>query len=236
MQTLNNLVAKKVLRFRPNSDGREYSLARPLKINFSYSIINQLKAIYKPDREKGGIFEFIAVQSELVCVKFHEIPNGAVNSTSYNPNKIQFDKTVDEILLRGNLPMAVHTHPTAIGLHSYDTKNAKFYLKSSRPDRLIADQTIDDNLVMPEAIFVKDERFGTGYGLAIYEGGIFPYAISAISDTQIVVAGAAGILLALNKLSRNALYLIAGVFTVEFFRRPKYEYDAQGNLKVSISI
>lgn len=235
MQPFDSLVAKKVLRFRPTSVGREYSLARPLNIKFSAGIINELRAIYAPNREAGGLFELIATESTLTAVKFHEIKNGALNSTSYNPPKKAFDAKIAEIIGRGNLPMAVHTHPTKIGLHSYDSKREIFYLKSSRPDRLIADKNIASGLVMPEAIFVKDERFGTGFGLAIYEGGLFPYAISALSDTQLVLIASSAGLLSLGKLTRNALWLILIWFGIEFIRRPRYDYREDGSLVVTVS-
>lgn len=234
MQSFDNLLDKKVLRFRPNSVGREYSLQRPLTIVFPVAIMNQLKAIYNPSIERGGLFELSATESKLTCVAFHQVM-GSNNATSYNPNKAVWNETIRQIVNRGNLPLAVHTHPTKIGIHAYDSKQVRFYLKSSRPDRLIADKIITDNLTMPEAIFVKDERFGTGYGLALYEGGIFPYAISAVSDTQLVILIGTGILMAINKLSRKALYLLMGWFLFEFLRRPKYDYDLQGNLEIKIS-
>lgn len=234
MQSFSTLIAKKVLRFRPNSVGREYSLQRPLKIMFPVGIMNKLKAIYNPSIERGGLFELSASDGQLTCIDFHQV-TGSNNATSYSPSTKLWNEKVQQILGRGNLPLAVHTHPTKIGLHAYDNKQVRFYLKSSRPDRLIADKNISENLVMPEAIFVKDERFGTGYGLALYEGGIFPYAISAVSDTQLVILFGTGILLAFNKLSRRVLYLLLGWFLFEFLRRPKYAYDLQGNLEIKIS-
>lgn len=235
MQAFSHHLNKNVLRFRPNSDGREYSLKRPLKISFPVGIINKLKSIYRKDSERGGLFELYASEGRLTCVNFHEIPNKSNNSSSYNPNTVAWDFTINEIIKRGNLPLAVHTHPTKLGIEAYDKKRVNFYLKSSRPDRLIADKNLTDNLVMPEAIFVLDERFGSGYGLALYEGGLFPYAISAISDTQLVIALGTGILLAFNKLSRRVLYVLIAWFLFEFLRRPKYAYDLQGNLEIKIS-
>ncbi|GAB3519480.1 hypothetical protein [Emticicia fontis] len=196
--------------------------------------MNKLKSIYNPSLERGGLFELTASDGKLTCIEFHQV-NGTNNSTSYNPNTVLWNEKVQQILGRGNLPLAVHTHPTKIGLHAYDSKQVRFYLKSSRPDRLIADKTISENLQMPEAIFVKDERFGTGYGLALYEGGLFPYAISAVSDTQLVILIGTGLLMAFNKLSRKVLYLLIGWFLFEFLRRPKYEYDGGGNLEIKIS-
>jgi hypothetical protein len=234
MQAFNTLIANKVLRFRPNSIGREYSLQRPLTIMFPVGIMNKLKSIYNASIERGGLFELSASNGKLTCIEFHQV-NGSNNSTSYNPNAALWNEKVQQILGRGNLPLAVHTHPTKIGLHAYDSKQVRFYLKSSRPDRLIADKTISENLQMPEAIFVKDERFGTGYGLALYEGGVFPYAISAISDTQLVILIGTGLLMAFNKLSRKVLYLLIGWFLFEFLRRPKYEYDSGGNLEIRAS-
>lgn len=235
MQSFNNLVALNVLRFRPASTGREYSLKRPLNILFPVSIINKLKGIYLPNSERGGLFELYASNGSLTAIEFHQVPNKSATASGYAPNSVIWNQKISEIMERGNLPLAVHTHPTRLGIHAYDNKNARFYLKSSRPDRLIADKTIVESLQMPEAIFVKDERFNTGYGLALYEGGLFPYAISAVSDTQLVIAIGTGVLMAFNKVSRKLLYLLAAWFAFEFFRRPKYVYDERGNLEIRIS-
>lgn len=235
MQSFSNLITNNVLRFRPNSTGREYSLKRPLSIRFPVDIIDKLKAIYQPNIEKGGLFELQASESTLTCINFHQIPNKSSTASTYNPNQAAWNYKINEIIERGNLPLAVHTHPTKLGIEAYDKKRVNFYLKSSRPDRLIADKTITDNLQMPEAIFVNDTRFGSGYGLALYEGGLFPYAISAISDTQLVLAIGTGVLLAFNKLSRKLLYVVLAWFLFEFLRRPKYTYDSKGNLEIKIS-
>lgn len=235
MQSFSNLLAMNVLRFRANSVGREYSLKRPLTIRFPVDIINKLKAIYQKDSERGGLFELQASESTLTCINFHQIPNKSGSASSYNPNTTLWNQRIGEIIGRGNLPLAVHTHPTRLGIEAYDKKRVNFYLKSSRPDRLIADKNLTDNLIMPEAIFVLDERFGSGYGLALYEGGLFPYAISAISDTQLLLALGTGILLAFNKLSRRVLYMLLAWFLFEFLRRPRYVYDLQGNLEIKIS-
>lgn len=229
MDQLDALVKQKVLRYRANSGKGEYLLERPLTINIGKDIIDSLKAIYKPDYENGGLLEFqYGGIARIDCVAFHQVPNLNVNSTSYNPSAAKFKGKIQEILNRGNIPIAIHTHPTHIGWSPYDNKRVKFYLKSSKPDRDIANLGATDFLDVPEAIFVKDERFGTGYGIAFYEGQVFPYSVTALSTPQIWAGLIVGVLMLRGKLTRSVLIACVLWFCVEFFRRPKYDYENHG--------
>lgn len=229
MQDLSSLVSKKVLRFRKDAgkDG-EYRLRRPLRIEIGQTVIDQISRIYKKDYENGGLLEFAASTGSLDCLAFHQVPNKSANSTSYNPSAAAFNAKVAEILDRGNLPMAIHTHPTQIGWTPYDQKRVKFYLKSSKPDRHIANKGLTDYLDLPEAIFVKDERFNTGYGIAFYEGQIFPYSITALSNAQIAAGIVAAYYMLRGKLTKLLLAGLVSWFLVEFIRRPVYKYSKDG--------
>ena len=232
MTPFSNQIESKILKFT----GNKYRLNRPVRITIKKSVIDTLKSIYVPSAERGGILvlETVGV-SELVCNQFILVENKSVQDSSYNPDKIAFNNAIQSIIDSGNLPLAVHTHPTELGFHGYDNKRAKFYLGSSKPDRLIARNSNYDSLYMPEAIFVKDERFKTGFGLSLYEGTIFPNSITAISDLQLALSVGTGYLMLKNKLTRKLLYLLTGVFLFEFVRRPKYLTLENGDLQIKVS-
>lgn len=232
MQTFSEHLANKILK----QSGKEFRLKRPIEILIKKAVIAQLKAVYKSDSETGGILKLqVSGVSKLVCTEFIEVKNKSVSDSTYNPDLIEWNNQVQSILDAGFLPLPVHTHPTKLGLHFYDSKRVKFYLGSSKADRVIARQTEAENLNMPEAIFVQDERFGSGYGISLYEGTIFPNSITAISDLQISIAVSAGIFLYSKKLTRKLLYLLFGLFLFEFLRRPKYLKLANGDFLIDVT-
>lgn len=225
MQAFDKLITSQILKKRILSANTEYRLQRPLKIVIPSSIIAKLKALYKPDYEEGGILELIGTgKGSLEVLKFHPVKNLAVNSTSYAPSATKFNSIVDEIIGNGNVPIAIHTHPIKIGFESYDSKRSKFFLRSSSADRQIARNGITDFLLMPEAIFTVDAGLKNGFGINLYEGQIFPNSITALSDSQIIIAAVVGLFGVLKKITRPLIVIALGWFALEFTRRPKYDY------------
>lgn len=233
MQSLEYLVSLGYIRLSPSN---EYQLKRPVKIVVKNNVIEALKKVYQKNYEQGGVMELRPLtKGVLICDNFIFVKNTSVNSYSYAPNMALLNSKVFEVTDRGNLPVVIHTHPTEIGIHAYDRKRVQFFLKSSRPDRVISRNT-NEVLNMPEAIFVKDTRFGNQqYALNFFTGGIFPQSVSALSTNQIIALSIAAIGMLFNKISRKILVLLAGLFFFEFYRRPDYTYLPNGDLEVKLT-
>jgi hypothetical protein len=211
-------------------------LARPTKIRVTALAIDTVKRLYRPNYEMGGLLlmQPVAQMRHWVIDKVLSIPNRATNSTSYDPDPQTFNAAINAAIKAGLVPLVFHTHPTSIGHSTYDHKRANFYVKSSKPDRLVARQglaTIDEKkLLLPEAIAVVDERFGAGFQLAFFEGGFLPPSYAALTTTEWAAVGvAAASLLFLN---RPLLLGLGAVFLAEEKRRPVYTNLPDGSMIV----
>ncbi len=211
----------------------EYRLRRPLQITVTKKVINQLKSVYPETYETGGILEAeIAGNGTLVINNFYEVTNTAVKDYNYSPNPMLWDNFLNLILSKGNLPIALHTHPIRLGIEHYDERKSTFFLKSSKADRKIAREGITDSLVMPEAIFTRDSGLENGFGLVFYTGTIFPASITALSAVSYISAGLSLLTFKKNKILSG---LSAGVGLVDFFiRRPKYVLEKNGDYVVRL--
>lgn len=228
---IEKLINDRVLTEKLNGD---YRLKRPISILITQSVINKLKNVYNPGFEVGGLLEAKAIKPGYLEInQFHTIPNASSINYNYQPNAWEWDKKVNEILDRGNLPIALHTHPISLGFENYDNRRAWFYLKGSKADKQIARAGIYENLIMPEAIFTKDERLENGFGLIFYTGTIFPASVMALTTSQIV-GGVAGLLATYFKKYRLAGVALAYLL-FEFSRRPEYKYSDSG-LLVNLSV
>lgn len=227
---LRGFQALKIIKKQANG---EYRLIRPLRILIKKDVLSALAATYRSDYEKGGILEAQAAGTgSLVITAFHEVYNQSVNGYTYSPGVGAWEWTLSAILERGSIPFAVHTHPLQLGIESYDSKRAIFYLKPSKPDKQIARAGITEVLNLPEVLYTKDSRLQNGFGLSFYTGTIFPASITGITTGQIVSGIAAG-LMVLTKRVGLAL-LAAAYFMYEFRRMPEYELQGNGDLLVNL--
>jgi hypothetical protein len=208
-----------------------YRLKRPLEILVQNSAIEQLKNIYTPNGENGGLLVLIPSIDEngrklFLCKQFINIPNESLNATNYQPNNFRFEAAARAIFAAGNIAVPIHTHPTNIGLESYDTKRANFYLKSSKADRSISFAGQLDIIETPEAIFVSDPRFDKGYKLAFYSGNVFPDSYRGLSIEQIglLIFAAWGI----SAAKPNLVFILIIAGLILEFRKPKYIYFENG--------
>lgn len=227
---LKNYLDRKIIK-KQSTD--EYRLQRPLSITITKKVIDQLKAIYQENNEKGGLFEAYGVGKGMIVIDdFIEVPNISAKSYNYNPVPSLFNNVVNEIIQRGGLPFAIHTHPVRLGFDAYDSKRSKFYLKSSPQDRAIARAGLVPYFNFPEAIFVKDSRLKGGFGINFYTGTIFPASTTALTTLQWVSGGVA--LLSLG-YSPVITAISAGVFGFDFLRKPKYSQLTNGDLRIDLS-
>lgn len=229
-ERLNTLIEWQILR---RQGANEYRLRRPMQITVRKRVIDLLKAIYPEDHETGGVLEAeLAGTGTLVIDRFHQVRNAAAQNYHYSPDSGAWDRTLTEIVNRGNLPIAVHTHPVSLGIESYDERKSTFYLKSSRTDRKIAREGITETLIMPEAIFVRDPGLENGFGLVFYTGTIFPGSITALSTVGYISGGLA--LLAFRR-NKKLAGIAAAVGVAEFLiRRPRYRLEESGDYVVKL--
>jgi hypothetical protein len=219
---------------KPMATSGEYRFKRPLQISVPKKIIDRLKSIYIKNGERGGVMAFAPNgNNKIICVDFIEVENMAKNSFNYIPNEAFFNSAITQILNKGFLPIVVHTHPTELGFSQYDSKRVQFYLKSSKPDRIIARNGVVPFLNMPECIFVQDERFNGGFALNFFTGGIFPQSVTSLTSLQFVSLGI-GII---SYFMKNKIFTLASgaVFFTDFVRKPKYSLD-NGGLRVTLSV
>lgn len=220
----------KILKRQANG---EYRLIRPLRILVKSEVLSRLGDTYQSNYEKGGLLEAKAVGfGSLIIDAFHEIPNRAINGYTYSPGVKAWESLLSDILERGNLPFAVHTHPLKLNIESYDSKRAIFYLKPSKADKQIARQGITEVLNFPEAIYTKDSRLKNGFGFSFYTGTIFPASITGITTGQIVSGIAAGLMVITKRV--GLAILAAAYFMYEFRRMPEYELQGNGDLVVNL--
>jgi hypothetical protein len=147
-----------------------YRLKKPSTIIIPKDVISDLKKIYIPNYEKGGIMAATISGRGLKILAFYEVPNSSTNSYSYSPNPGAFINRYNYVLDQGYLPIVIHTHPTSIGLSHYDGRDPITFQNSSSADRKIARNGIIDVLRMPEAIFVADNRLEGGFAVNFYSG------------------------------------------------------------------
>jgi hypothetical protein len=230
-ERLKTYVDRQILR---KQGANEYRLRRPLQITVTKKIIDYLKLIYPETQETGGILECeIAGNGTLVINNFIQVPNNSFKNYNYNPNLTLWNAAILDVLSSGNLPIALHTHPIRLGIEHYDERRSTFYLKSSKADKAVARQGITSALIMPEAIFTRDEGLGHGFGLVFYTGTIFPASITALSTVSYISAGLSLLTFKKNK-GLSAISAGVGLFDF-FFRRPRYTLERNGDYVVKLA-
>lgn len=239
-QFIETLDTQNILRKRAGS----YVLTRPVIITIKKSVINVLKSIYSPNRETGGILAVTPNgKGQMIVNSIAVVPNKSILTTAYEPDPNVFRQTELNIFNQNLLPLTFHTHPTSVGVGWYDKKNVGFYLKSSKPDRDIANNGVqydEFNLLMPEMIVVRDERFANGLKVAVFEGGILPVSFRSLSRGQIAVVAVLVALLILRFTQskiRNVgvlLLVLAVYYGYEQYRKPQYEWTNEGDLLIKI--
>lgn len=218
---------------KETNDG--FVLKKPLTITVAKSVIEVLNSIYIADGERGGLMWLESTGDNTAQIKrVSVLQNTSGDNTKFDPIEFEMQATIDLITASGCLPIVFHTHPTNLGIPLYDNKKENFYLRASQPDRLFAKTFIDGtSLYMPEMIFVKDERFSDGYGLALYGGKILPNGFSRLSTLQYIILAALGYIWVKKGVTGTTLAFAVGLFLLEESKRPKYDVDTMGNYVIS---
>ena len=210
---------------------------RPTKILVRASAIDQIKAVYRKDSETGGVMKLRPTDTvgSFVINEIEILQNKSANTnTKFDPDAASLGNAINRVLNLGNIPIIFHTHPTSTGHSQYDHKRQNFYVGSSAPDREAANGGFvlkQQKILMPEVIFVGDSRFVTDYKISFYSGGILPGSYLALSRGEIIAVSAA--VVAMLLYGRPLLIIVAAIFAIEEFRRPKYDYYKDGSVLVS---
>lgn len=214
--------------------GNGFVLKKPLTIIISKSVIDILNSIYIANGERGGLMWLESTGDNTAQIKrVSVLQNTSGDNTKFEPTEKEMQETINLITSSGCLPIVFHTHPTNLGIPLYDNKKENFYLRASQPDRVFAQNLLDGTtLYMPEMIFVKDERFENGYGLALYGGKILPNGFSRLSALQFCILAALGYIWVKKGVTGTTLAFAVGLLLLEESKRPKYNTE-NGNYIIS---
>ena len=219
-----------------------YTLNKPVSILLGAGVLSSIKSKYPQNSEIGGVIWVKPLnQKTLISENVTFFRNVQNNPSKYSPHPDDYYQALLAIQNGGYLPILFHTHPTSLGISSYDGKRVRFYLTSSLQDQDSSFYPVEmsgQNLVMPQAIFVGDQRFTNGIGVSLYNGYLFPLSVAKLSTGEVWSIGIA-VLLLLSvgvKYTRSAYFIVAAlIFTLgayEYFR-PKYQ-EQNGNILIDV--
>ena len=237
---INSLLDSKVLEVVSLKGKNTYVLTTNKSITLRTDVIQKIKAQYTATGEIGGVLGVSVInENQLVAVDVYFFDNTLNDSSKYSPNYDQYHKAVNQIVQNRKLPFFFHTHPTKLGISSYDSQRAYFYLTSSFSDRDASffPYNIDGlELVTPSLIFVSDARFQDGIGVSMYGGNIFPLSFARLRDSEILVLQGSIViaLLALIYKKRNVLALMLifalAVLVYYIINKPSYTHLNNGDI------
>ncbi len=219
-----------------------YTLQKPVSIVLSSGVLSLIKSRYPENSEIGGVIWVKPLnQNTLISENISFFRNVQNNPSKYSPHPDDYYQALLSIQKGGYLPILFHTHPTQLGVSSYDGKRVRFYLTSSLQDQDSSFYPVEmsgKSLVMPQAIFVGDQRFSNGIGVSLYNGYLFPLSVAKLSTGEVWSIGIAVLLLLWVgvKYTRSVYFIVAAlIFTLgayEYFR-PKYR-EQNGNILIDV--
>lgn len=237
---LKGLLDNKVIEIVSLKGKESYVLTSNKSITLRNDVIQKIKAQYTATAEIGGVLRVRVInENQLVAVDVSFFDNTLNDPSKYSPNFQQYHKAVNEIVRGNDLPFFFHTHPTKLGISSYDSQRAYFYLTSSFADRDASffPYKVDGlELVTPSLIFVSDARFQNGIGVSMYGGNIFPLSFARLRDSEILVLQGSIViaLLALIAKKRNVLALmlisVLAVLVYYIVNKPSYTHLSNGDI------
>jgi hypothetical protein len=241
---ISSLLNKGVLVKKTVKGSEVLVLSDKKSILITKPVQEQIKVKYPVSSEIGGVLSVkVLDDTNLVSTGVYFFDNTQTDPSKYSPNYTQYHKAISKIIAANELPVFFHTHPTKLGIKSYDSQRVKFYLTSSLPDRDVSflPLTVDnDSVLLPSMIFVNDERFTGGLGVSMYGGYIFPLSFGRLNNTEITAAVLLSIITFLILLARkyDALkwLLVAGSIVVIYYlyHKPKYVSQSNGDILITV--
>jgi hypothetical protein len=241
---IQTLIKQGILRYKTVDAVETLILTKTKSVTLTKDIQERIKAKYPQGSEIGGVIAMrFFNENNCASTDVFFFDNTQTDPSKYSPNYQQYHKAVQTILARDELPMFFHTHPTKLGISSYDGRRAAFYLTSSIQDRDASFFPLSvgqQDIVLPSLIFVSDERFNNGIGVSMYGGYIFPLSYSRLSQQEIsslYVIGGLFLLFLLIKQVKvlKGLGVLAGLVLVYWlYTRPKYQQQSNGDINISV--
>jgi proteasome lid subunit RPN8/RPN11 len=241
---IQNLITKGILRTKTVKGAETLVFTRTKTVTITKDIQERIKARYPESREIGGVVS-VKFTNEGYCnttdVFFFD--NTQTDPSKYSPNYQQYHKAIATIIAREELPLFFHTHPTKLGISSYDGRRASFYLTSSIADEDASFFPLsvgNTELILPSLIFVSDKRFNNGLGVSMYGGYIFPLSYAKLSQQEITSLWILGVMFLLftflKKLNvLKGLGVLAGCVIVYYlYTKPSYKQQINGDIQISV--
>jgi hypothetical protein len=241
---IQSLIDKNILNYRTVNGADSLVFTKTKSVTITKDIQERIKARYPESKEIGGVVS-VKFSSEGFCASTDVFffSNTQTDPSKYSPNYQEYHKAIATILAREELPLFFHTHPTKLGISSYDGNRAAFYLTSSIQDRdasffPLSVGQID--IILPSLIFVSDKRFNNGIGVSMYGGYIFPLSYSRLSQQEISSLYILGVLFLVFTFIKKIKVIkglgIAAAFVILYYLYTKPTYKQQNNGDIIISV
>lgn len=220
-------------------------LTKPKSILITKQVQAEIKSRYSVSSEIGGVMAMRVLDGgSMVTDTVYFFENTQSDPSKYSPNYTQYHKAIAQIVANKQLPFLFHTHPTKLGISSYDYQRAKFYLTSSYADRDVSFTPVNyqgSNLVLPQCIFVGDARFTGGLGVSMYSGNIFPLSFNRFGQGEILVLEAVAVVAFFTLIIERKynvlkvlLPVLAIVIIYYLYHRPKYVLQPSGDILITV--
>lgn len=241
---VKSLLDRKIVSIKNINNVDCIVLTKPTSILITKSIQERIKAVYPVSSEIGGCISMKVLEGgSLASNDIFFFSNTQTDPSKYSPDYSEFYRAVQLIQARNELPFFFHTHPTKLGINGYDFKSANFYLTSSLADRdasFYPIQYSDISLVMPQTIFVRDQRFTGGLGVGMYSGDIFPLSFARLGNVEIIALQITALIVVLGLSNRKygvlkfLFIVLAVVVTYYLYNKPKYKSLENGDILITV--
>lgn len=243
MGFIQDLQAKKTIELTDINGVQSFVLTNKKSISITKAIQQEIVKRYPVGSEIGGVISMKVVDNSLISSKVYFFDNTQTDTSKYSPDYNQYNAAIDEVFRNKELPFFFHTHPTKLGIKTYDYKAANFYLTSSLQDRDASFSPTNyggTDVVMPNIIFVSDVRFEGGLGVGMYGGNIFPLSFNRLGNVEIIALELLSIIAFIYLLKKDLQpfkwlgIVFAVVVGYYFYNKPKYNHLANGDILITV--
>jgi hypothetical protein len=165
-------------------------LTTPCRFRIDENIVLNLKNNYKSDEEIGGVLwvkptkevgEIIHVIDKVSYIR-NAIEDNPRNdnrnkSNSYLSDFKQRNEILNDLFIKGYLPLMFHTHPIKGSDFLQTFTNSNLMTETSKQDKLESSLLLtigSANLLMPRALIVGNETISNDIFIGVYNGFIAP--------------------------------------------------------------
>ena len=167
-----------------------FHLTTPCRFKIDESVVGSLKANYLTDQEIGGVLwakpNFAGSERSYIISKVSYIRNAIEDipridhfnkSNAYLPDKIELNTEIEQVILRGILPIKFHSHPIKGSGFIETLLNPNFTTETS--DKDIFESSFlysfgNEKLLMPRCLIVGNDLSCRDIFIGIYNGFVAP--------------------------------------------------------------